>query len=85
LESNCISSVFVNRVKNIQSLYIDTTFCIPQAMFIPSREDCTDAAIDLIRDWLSRGSTHIVLLQYCADIGYENLFIRFSIEFNMKV
>jgi DNA cross-link repair 1C protein len=73
------------RVKDIQSVYIDTTFCVPQAMYIPSREESTDAAIDLIRDWLSLGPTHIIHLQYRADLGYENLFVRFSAEFNMKV
>jgi len=74
------------RVKEIQSVYIDTTFCVPQAMFIPSREDTTNAAVDLIRDWLSRShGNHIIHLQYRADLGYENLFVRFSLEFNMKV
>jgi len=73
-------------VKDIQSVYIDTTFCVPQAMFIPSREDTTNAAVDLIDDWLSRShGDHIVHLRYRADIGYENLFVRFSLEFNMKV
>jgi len=74
------------RVKEIESVYIDTTFCVPQAMFIPSREDTTTAAIDLIHDWLSCShGNHIIHLQYRADIGYENLFVRFSLEFNMKV
>jgi len=73
-------------VKEIESVYIDTTFCVPQAMFIPSREDTTNAAVDLIRDWLSRShGDHIVCLRYRADLGYENLFVRFSLEFNMKV
>ena len=77
---------FCFRVKDIQSVYIDTTFCVPQAMFIPSREDTTNAAVDLIDDWLSRShGDHIVHLRYRADIGYENLFVRFSLEFNMKV
>jgi len=73
-------------VKEIESVYIDTTFCVPQAMFIPSREDTTNAAVDLIREWLSRSNgDHIVHLRYRADLGYENLFVRFSLEFNMKV
>ena len=73
-------------MKDIQSVYIDTTFCVPQAVFIPSREDTTIAAVDLIADWLSRShGDHIVHLQYRADLGYENLFVRFSLEFNMKV
>jgi len=77
---------FYFRVKEIQSVYIDTTFCVPQAMFIPSREDTTNAAVDLIADWLSRSrGDHIIRLQYRADLGYENLFVRFSLEFNMKV
>jgi len=55
-------------------------------MFIPSREDTTNAAVNLIRDWLSHShGNHIVHLRYRADLGYENLFVRFSLEFNMKV
>jgi len=74
------------RVKEIQSVYIDTTFCVPQAMFIPSREDTTAAGVDLINDWLSQSrDRHVIHLQYRADLGYENLFVRFSLEFNMKV
>ena len=77
---------FYFRAKEIQSVYIDTTFCVPQAMFIPSREDTTNAAVDLIAEWLSHShGDHIVHLRYRADLGYENLFVRFSIEFNMKV
>lgn len=73
-------------MKEIQSVYIDTTFCVPQAMFIPSRDDTTSAAVGLINDWLSRShGNHIIHLQYRADLGYENLFVRFSLEFNMKV
>jgi len=81
-----MSVCFCFRVKEIQSVYIDTTFCVPQAMFIPSREDTTNAAVDLIADWLSQGrGDHVVHLRYRADLGYENLFVRFSLEFNMKV
>jgi len=73
------------RVKEIDSVYIDTTFCVPQAMFIPSRDDTTNAAVGLISDWLSRShGNHVVHLRYRADLGYENLFVRFSLEFNMK-
>ena len=41
-------SLFDNSVKDIKSLYIDTTFCSPEAMYIPPREDSVATTIHVI-------------------------------------
>lgn len=80
------ASVFENRsVKELRSIYVDTTFCVPKAFFIPRREDCIDAAIEVVQDWISRDKDHLILLSYKADIGYERLFVCLSEKFGMKV
>jgi len=66
-------------------VYVDTTFVVPEALYIPRREESTEAAIGLVQEWIELSETHMVLLKYKADIGYENLFIRLSQHFNMKV
>ena len=40
------------RPKQIDSLYIDTTFCQPEAFYFPTREESADAVIELIEDWI---------------------------------
>lgn len=72
-------------MKELKSLYADTTFCVPRAFFIPKREDSISATIDLVRDWISRSRAHIILLSYKANLGYEHMFMRLSEEFQMKV
>lgn len=83
-----ISCAYVSEnrsVKELKSIYVDTTFCVPKAFFIPRREDCIDAAIEVVQDWISRDKDHLILLSYKADIGYERLFVCLSENFGMKV
>ena len=47
------SKIFVGfRPKQIDSLYVDTTFCQPEAFYFPTREESADAVIELIEDWI---------------------------------
>ncbi|KAI8503564.1 Protein artemis [Branchiostoma belcheri] len=73
------------RPKDIQSLYVDTTFLVPEAKYIPSREDCCTALINLVQSWISRGSHYVVRLNCKAKYGYEYLFIELCRTFHMKV
>ncbi|XP_019633360.1 PREDICTED: protein artemis-like [Branchiostoma belcheri] len=73
------------RPKDIQSLYVDTTFLVPEAKYIPSREDCCTALINLVQSWISRGSHYVVRLNCKAKYGYEYLFIELCRRFHMKV
>ncbi|XP_035676991.1 protein artemis-like isoform X1 [Branchiostoma floridae] len=74
-----------DRLKNIQSLYVDTTFLVPEAKYIPSREDCCTALINVVQSWISRGAHYVVRLNCKAKYGYEYLFIELCRRFDMKV
>ncbi|XP_077977647.1 protein artemis-like [Glandiceps talaboti] len=73
------------RVKDIQSLYLDTTFCHPNATYLPSREECLSHLITLVDGWICRSPHHMVRLVCKAKYGYEYLFVELSQRFNCKV
>ena len=66
-------------------MYLDTTFCEPKAVFIPSREESAEAAIAISREWLSRSKEHHVHISNKAGIGYEQLYREMAAAFGMKV
>ncbi|KAM4748913.1 protein artemis [Rhinophrynus dorsalis] len=74
-----------NRVKDIESVYLDTTFCDPKYFQIPSREECLIGILELVRSWIMLGPYHIVWLNCKAAYGYEYLFTNLSEEFGIKV
>ncbi|XP_022101098.1 protein artemis-like isoform X2 [Acanthaster planci] len=74
-----------NRIKDIKSVYVDTTFCVPEAMYIPSREQSRDALLNLVEKQIQKSPTHMVRLACKAKYGYEYLFVEISKEFNLKV
>ncbi|XP_038667892.1 protein artemis isoform X3 [Scyliorhinus canicula] len=73
------------RVKDIQSVYLDTTFCDPRFYQIPSREECLNGMLELVRSWITLSSYHVVWLNCKAAYGYEYLFTNLSEEFNRQV
>ncbi|XP_076213100.1 protein artemis [Aptenodytes patagonicus] len=73
------------RVKDIQSVYLDTTFCDPKFYHIPSREECLNGILELVRSWTSLTRYHVVWLNCKAAYGYEYLFINLSEELGIKV
>ncbi|XP_048818932.1 protein artemis isoform X2 [Lagopus muta] len=73
------------RVKDIQSVYLDTTFCDPRFYHIPSREECLNGILELVRSWTSLSRCHVVWLNCKAAYGYEYLFINLSEELGIKV
>ncbi|XP_064905307.1 protein artemis isoform X1 [Columba livia] len=72
-------------VKDIQSVYLDTTFCDPKFYHIPSREECLNGILELVRSWTSLTPYHVVWLNCKAAYGYEYLFINLSEELGIKV
>ncbi|XP_009898620.1 protein artemis [Dryobates pubescens] len=74
-----------SRVKDIQSVYLDTTFCDPKFYHIPSREECLKGILELVRSWTSLSRYHVVWLNCKAAYGYEYLFINLSEELGIKV
>uniref|UniRef100_A0A8C4QCR2 Protein artemis n=1 Tax=Eptatretus burgeri TaxID=7764 RepID=A0A8C4QCR2_EPTBU len=85
-KASCISALHsASKVKNIQSIYIDTTFCDPKLYHIPTRELCVEAIGKLAEEWLSRSSRHIVWLECNSSIGYEFLFVNIAQRLHTKV
>ncbi|XP_053107355.1 protein artemis isoform X2 [Hemicordylus capensis] len=79
---HCPGSVIV---KDIQSVYLDTTFCDPKFYQIPSREECMKGILELVRSWITLSPYHVVWLNCKAAYGYEYLFTNLSEELGMKV
>ncbi|KAK2105325.1 hypothetical protein P7K49_014839 [Saguinus oedipus] len=73
------------RVKDIQSVYLDTTFFDPRFFQIPSREECLSGILQLVGSWITRSPYHVVWLNCKAAYGYEYLFTNLSEEFGVQV
>uniref|UniRef100_A0AAZ3RVA6 Protein artemis n=1 Tax=Oncorhynchus tshawytscha TaxID=74940 RepID=A0AAZ3RVA6_ONCTS len=73
-----------SRVKDIKSVYLDSTFYDPRFYQIPSRETCLHAIRGLVQDWVSRSVYHTVWLNCKAAYGYEYLFTNLGDEFHTQ-
>ncbi|KAI3366610.1 hypothetical protein L3Q82_009300 [Scortum barcoo] len=74
-----------DRVKDIQSVYLDSTFYDPRFFQIPTREVCLNAISELVGKWISQSSYHVVWLNCKAAYGYEYLFTNLGEEFNTQI
>ncbi|XP_076578837.1 protein artemis [Chaetodon auriga] len=74
-----------SRVKDIQSVYVDSTFYDPRFYQIPSREVCLNGILELVGNWISQSSYHVVWLNCKAAYGYEYLFTNLGEEFNTQI
>lgn len=74
-----------SRVKDIQSVYLDSTFYDPRFYQIPTREVCLNGISELIGNWISQSSYHVVWLNCKAAYGYEYLFTNLGEEFNTQI
>ncbi|KAK5619786.1 hypothetical protein CRENBAI_007387 [Crenichthys baileyi] len=74
-----------SRVKDIQSVYLDSTFYDPRFYQIPSREVCLKGISELIGNWISQSSYHVVWLNCKAAYGYEYLFTNLGDEFGTQI
>ncbi|BFZ08681.1 hypothetical protein BsWGS_11720 [Bradybaena similaris] len=72
-------------LKHIKSIYVDTTFCTPEAFHIPSRSECIDAAATVIDEWLQRFPLNVVFISCAARYGYEHLLMELSAKLNIKI
>ncbi|XP_020376958.2 protein artemis [Rhincodon typus] len=73
------------RIKDIQTVYLDTTFCDPRFYQIPSREECLNGILELVRSWITLSPYHVIWLNCKAAYGYEYLFTNLSEEFSVQV
>ncbi|XP_033745811.1 protein artemis-like [Pecten maximus] len=88
-EANHVSKVTAlhsgERVKPIQSLYVDTTFCHPDCFHIPSRQDCVEAVSGLVKEWIAKGQGHVVHFTPRSHYGHEHLLKEISSRTSRKV
>ncbi|RVE56511.1 hypothetical protein OJAV_G00221740 [Oryzias javanicus] len=74
-----------SRVKDIQSVYLDSTFYDPRFYQIPSREVCLKGISELVGGWIGRSPYHVVWLNCKAAYGYEYLFTNLGEEFGTQI
>ncbi|XP_037552053.1 protein artemis [Nematolebias whitei] len=74
-----------SRVKDIRTVYLDSTFYDPRFFQIPSREVCLRGISELVGSWISQSPHHVVWLNCKAAYGYEYLFTNLGDEFNTQV
>ncbi|XP_024145899.1 protein artemis isoform X2 [Oryzias melastigma] len=74
-----------SRVKDIQSVYLDSTFYDPRFYQIPSREVCLKGISELVGNWISQSPYHVVWLNCKAAYGYEYLFTNLGEEFGTQI
>ncbi|XP_067125961.1 protein artemis-like [Centruroides vittatus] len=74
----------IEKVKVISSLYLDCTFCAPEAMYFPTRQESLTALITLIEPWLVE-KEHVVYLFCPAHYGYEYIFVELAKKFHTKI
>ncbi|XP_049422792.1 protein artemis isoform X2 [Epinephelus fuscoguttatus] len=73
-----------SRVKDIQSIYLDSTFYDPRFYQIPTRV-CLNGISELIGNWITQSPYHVVWLNCKAAYGYEYLFTNLGEEFNTQI
>ncbi|EDV27826.1 Protein artemis [Trichoplax sp. H2] len=69
----------------IDSVYLDTTFCLPEMMTIPKRKTITKQIINKIQQWLCQGTNHVVCLRCRARLGYEYLLSEIAKKLKTKI
>nr|XP_020514513.1 protein artemis [Labrus bergylta] len=74
-----------SRVKDIQSVYLDSTFYDPRYYQIPTREVCLSGILELVGNWIAQSPYHVVWLNCKAAYGYEYLFTNLGEEFNTQI
>ncbi|KAJ0047476.1 hypothetical protein NL108_000864, partial [Boleophthalmus pectinirostris] len=74
-----------SRVKEIQSVYVDSTFYDPRYYQIPSRDVCLNGILELVGNWISQSPYHVVWLNCKAAYGYEYLFTNLGEEFKTQI
>lgn len=73
------------RIKDIKSIYIDTTFCLPKTNSLPSREQSRETIIKLIDRWFSRGPEYAVSLLCKGMYGFEYLLKEVAMNYRTKI
>lgn len=74
-----------NSVGTINTIYVDSTFLSKAYKNFPSQIRSATVICDIIKEWLSKSSKHIVSLKMPARYGYELLFIEIGKRLKLKI
>lgn len=87
IEAEEYKFIVYNRLSliDIDCLYLDTTFFLPEMMVIPNRKIITKEIVSKIQEWLCQSSYHVICLRCRAKLGYEYLLIEIAKSFNTKI
>lgn len=72
------------RVKPIDTAYVDTTLCRPDAAYVPTRQESERALVDLFAPKFDAGWSLRLRLPG-AKLGYETLFASLALAFGVKI
>uniref|UniRef100_A0A224YL81 Protein artemis n=1 Tax=Rhipicephalus zambeziensis TaxID=60191 RepID=A0A224YL81_9ACAR len=72
------------RVKPIDTAYVDTTLCRPDAAYVPTRQESERALVDFFAPKFKVGWSLRLKLPG-AKLGYETLFASLALAFGVKV
>ncbi|KAL5014675.1 hypothetical protein ScPMuIL_008945 [Solemya velum] len=72
-------------VKEIKSLYIDTTFCSPENFFIPCRQNCVEAVLCMVSEWMSQDKNNVIQIVLRAKYGHEDLLVSVAKKMKCKI
>lgn len=71
--------------KQIDNLYLDTTFCHNGIEEFPSRQESANVLQKIVEEWINKSSSHVVILQYNCSLGCEFIYKRLSEHFSTKI
>ena len=78
-------SIFTTEKPEIDTLFLDTTFCIQKAMRFPTVSHSVASVIKLVDDWLKNETMHVVYLEYSSRLGCEPIFFALRDYFNEEI
>ncbi|XP_014789471.1 protein artemis [Octopus bimaculoides] len=74
-----------DNMKLIKSLYVDTTFCIPEAFHVPTRTQSYEAILSEVTKHFKKDDNNYVCIFSKTGFGYEHLLEKLAKAFRMKV
>ena len=70
---------------SIKSVYVDTTFCVPEAFSIPTCQECLKLITETIQNWVSRTNKYLVHIFSRSSYGYEFLMNELASRFKCQI
>ncbi|KAF2898502.1 hypothetical protein ILUMI_07673 [Ignelater luminosus] len=75
----------LGRLKTIDKLYLDTTFCKKSFSKLPLRQESLENIYKIVEEWIKLSKKHIVEIALSARYGSEYLFLELAKHFDMPI